>query len=97
MEEQQRSNQELSEMEKLLNVARREHAKAVVQLQQVQRQLARDRERTVQAVELGKAQMECELESCRRKLHSMQAERNLLLVRWFYSYLNLHSNQYMYI
>ncbi len=35
LEEQERRGQEVTEMERLLNVARREHAKAVVQLQQV--------------------------------------------------------------
>lgn len=80
-EEQGRSNEAMAEMEKLLNVARREHAKAVVQLQQLQRQLARDRDRAVEAVELSKARLEHELESCRKKLQATQVERNLLLVR----------------
>lgn len=71
-------------MEKLLEVARREHAKAVVQLQHLQRQAGREKKRAVEAVELGKAQVERELDSCRKKLQSVQAERNLLLVSSYY-------------
>ena len=82
---------ELSEMEALVNVARREHAKAVVQLQQLQRQLDRDRDRAVEAVEMSKARLEHELEACRKKLHSSQAERNLLMVCADTSYHRPHS------
>ena len=80
LEEQTKNNETMAEMEKLLNVARREHAKAVVQLQQLQRSLARDRDRAVEAVEMSKARVEHELENCRKKLQATQVERNLLLV-----------------
>lgn len=79
-EQKQKSTNDLSEMEKLVNVARREHAKAVMQLQQLQRQLVRDRDHAVEAVELSKARIEQELDSCRKKLQATQAERNLLMV-----------------
>lgn len=69
----------MTEMEALVNVARREHAKAVVQLQQLQRQLDRDRDRAIEAVEMSKAKLEQELETCRKKLHTTQVERNLLM------------------
>jgi len=57
LEQQQRSGEELCEMEGLLNVAKREHAKAVVQLKELQRQVGRERERAVQAAEMSKAQV----------------------------------------
>ena len=41
-------------MESLLEVARREQAKTAVQLQHLQQQAERDKERAVEAVELNK-------------------------------------------
>ena len=93
--QRQKSMSELSEMEALVNVARREHAKAVVQLQQLQRQLDRDRDRAVEAVEMSKARLEHELETCRKKLHSTQAERNLLMVCTDTSYHTPHYSIYI--
>lgn len=52
-EKQQENNEAMAEMEKLLSVARREHGKAVVQLQQLQRQLGRDRDRAMEAMKLN--------------------------------------------
>ena len=80
LEQQQKSSHDLLRMEELVNVARREHAKAVVQLQQLQRQRGREKERVVQAMELKRAQVEGELDVCRKKLQSVTAERNLLMV-----------------
>ena len=57
LEQQQRSREELCEMEGLLNVAKREHTKAVVQLQQLQRQVEREKERAIQAAVMSKAQV----------------------------------------
>lgn len=67
-------------MEALVNVARREHSKAVVQLLQLQRQLDRDKHRAVEAVELSKAKLEHELECCKKKLNATLVERNLVMV-----------------
>ena len=39
LEERQRAQQEVSEAQQLLDVARREHAKAIVQLQQLERKV----------------------------------------------------------
>lgn len=75
-----KNREELGEMEKLLNVARREHSKVVLQLQQLSRQLSREKERAVEAAEVGKAGLERELADTRKKLQSVQVERNLLLV-----------------
>ena len=72
-------------MEKLLNVARREHSKALVQLQQLTRQMARGRDRTVQAAEMGRDKAERELAASRKQLQSIQVERNLLRVSGYLS------------
>lgn len=79
-EKQQENNEAMAEMEKLLSVARREHGKAVVQLQQLQRQLGRDRDRAMEAMKLNQTRLEQQLEACRKKLEASQVERNLLLV-----------------
>ena len=79
-EERERSQCVLTDMEHLLEVARREHAKAAVELQQVQRRGARERERAVAAAEMGRSRVEQELGVVRKKLQSVQAERNLLMV-----------------
>ena len=80
-EQQQQNSEEMAEMEKLLSVARREHRKAVVQLQQLQRQLGRDKDRAMEAMTLNQTRIEQQLEACRKKLEACQVERNLLLVR----------------
>ncbi len=67
-------------MEKLLNVARREHSKAVLQLQQLTRRVAQGRERAVQVAEMGRDKVEKELAASRKQLQSVQVERNLLRV-----------------
>lgn len=79
--EQQHLNSEgMAEMEKLLSVARREHGKAVVQLQQLQRQLSRDKDRAVEAMKLNQTRLQQQLDACRRKLEASQVERNLFMV-----------------
>ena len=80
-EQQKQNNEGMAEMEKLLNVARREHGKAVVQLQQLQRQLGRDKDRAMEAMTLNQTRLEQQLGNCRKKLEASQVERNLLLVR----------------
>ena len=79
----------MAEMEKLLSVARREHGKAVVQLQQLQRQLGRDRDRAMEAMTLNQTRLEQQLEACKKKLEASQVERNLLLVRGNYDYFTI--------
>ena len=78
--QQHASSEGMAEMEKLLSVARREHGKAVVQLQQLQRQLSRDKERAMEAMTLNQARLEQQVESCRKKLEASQVERNILMV-----------------
>ena len=60
---------------------RREHDKAVLQAQQVLLQAERERERLTQCAELEKARLREELDIATKKLHSIEAERNLLMVR----------------
>ncbi|XP_036623018.1 coiled-coil alpha-helical rod protein 1-like isoform X2 [Trichosurus vulpecula] len=74
-----RLRDQLSELERRLNEARREHAKAVLSLRQVQRQAARDKERSQ---ELGRLQEEAQREEgfrLRQKLQELEREKNLLL------------------
>ena len=78
---QQRSREELVEMEKLLAVARREHSKAVVDVQKLTRQLARDKDWAVQTAQLDGQHLEQELQATRKKLQATLVEKNLLLVR----------------
>ena len=79
-EQQQLNSEGMAEMEKLLSVARREHGKAVVQLQQLQRQLSRDKDRAVEAMKLNQTRLQQQLDACRRKLEASQVERNLFMV-----------------
>ena len=56
-EEREKAREGHRKMESLLEVARREQAKTAVQLQHLQQQAERDKERAVEAVELSKAQV----------------------------------------
>lgn len=71
-------------MEKLLSVARREHSKAIVQLQQLTRKVNLNKERAVEVAEMSRARMETELTTCRKQLQTVQVERNLLMVSQLY-------------
>lgn len=78
---QKRQNQaELSRMEELLAVARREHSKAILQLQQLSRKMASRTDTAAELAELGRARLEEVLDSSRQQLQSVKVERNLLLV-----------------
>lgn len=79
-EQQQLNSEGMAEMEKLLSVARREHGKAVVQLQQLQRQLSREKDRAVEAMTLNQTRLEQQLAACTKKLEASQVEKNLFLV-----------------
>ena len=78
--QKQQSQAELSGMEELLAVARREHSKAILQLQQLSRKMASETDRAAELAEMGRAKMEEELNSSKKQLQSIQVERNLLLV-----------------
>lgn len=80
LKEQHIRKEETARMEELISVARREHDKAVLQAQQVLLQAQRDKERLAQCGELEKAQLREELDTTAKRLHSVEAERNLLMV-----------------
>ena len=81
LKEQHGHKQETAHLEELISIARREHDKAVLQAQQVLLQAERERERLTQCAELEKARLREELDIATKKLHSIEAERNLLMVR----------------
>ena len=80
LKEQHIRKEETARMEELISVARREHDKAVLQAQQVLLQAQRDKERLAQCGELEKEQLREELDTTAKRLHSVEAERNLLMV-----------------
>lgn len=67
-------------MEELLNVARREHSKAILQLQQLTRKVGVGKDKAVELIDMDRARLEVELSESRTQLQSVQVERNLLLV-----------------
>ena len=77
----ERSRAELGEMEKLLVVARREHSKAVMDVQQLTRQLARDKEKSLEVHHLDTQRLQQQLLDTQKKLQATMVEKNLLLVR----------------
>ena len=81
LKEQHGHKEETAHFEELISIARREHDKAVLQAQQVLLQAERERERLTQCAELEKARLREELDIATKKLHSIEAERNLLMVR----------------
>ena len=78
--EKRKSRAELSGLEELLNVARREHSKAVLQLQQLTRKVDVGKDKAVELIDMDRARLELELSDSRTQLQSVQVERNLLLV-----------------
>ena len=80
MKEQHSHKEETARLEEFISVARREHDKAVLQAQQLVHQAERERERLAQCGELERARLREELDTTARKLHSVEAERNLLMV-----------------
>ncbi|KAJ8038927.1 Coiled-coil alpha-helical rod protein 1 [Holothuria leucospilota] len=70
---------EIKEMEKRLNEARREHAKAVVSYRQMERQLARDKERANESLQGRETYLNQEIERLKVKLKEAEKEKNLLM------------------
>lgn len=71
--------EQLSEMEKHLNEARREHAKAVVALRQADRQAARDKERLEACGKLQEEQHKQERQRLSGQLRQLQRDKTLLV------------------
>ncbi|XP_051899719.1 coiled-coil alpha-helical rod protein 1 [Pristis pectinata] len=78
-EVESRAAEQLSEMEKRLNEARREHTKAVVALRQMDRQAARDRERLEACGRLQEEQHRRETQRLSEQLRELQRDKNLLV------------------
>ncbi|XP_032903297.1 coiled-coil alpha-helical rod protein 1 isoform X2 [Amblyraja radiata] len=72
--------EQLSEMEKHLNEARREHAKAVVALRQADRQAARDKERLEACGKLQEEQHKQERQLLSGQLRQLQRDKTLLVI-----------------
>ncbi|XP_078272386.1 uncharacterized protein cchcr1 isoform X2 [Rhinoraja longicauda] len=71
--------EQLSEMEKHLNEARREHAKAVVELRQADRQAARDKERLESSGKLQEERYKRERQRLGEQLQQLQRDKTLLV------------------
>ncbi|XP_074647954.1 coiled-coil alpha-helical rod protein 1-like [Tubulanus polymorphus] len=71
--------EKLSEMEKNLNELRREHAKAVVSMRQMERQLTREKERATEHERAVELRHQRELNKTNTQLKSLEKERNLLM------------------
>ncbi|XP_022104886.1 coiled-coil alpha-helical rod protein 1-like [Acanthaster planci] len=76
--ETQLTNQ-LAEMEKRLNDARREQAKAVVSLRQQERQMTRERERAAQMMQTQEEHFQLEIDRVTSQLREADKDRNLLM------------------
>ncbi|XP_063966253.1 coiled-coil alpha-helical rod protein 1-like [Lytechinus pictus] len=70
----------LAEMEKRLNEARREHAKAVVSLRQLERRHAREKERSSEALTSQEEYLTKEISKLKTRLTEAEADRNMLMV-----------------
>eukprot|EP00057_Strongylocentrotus_purpuratus_P001832 XP_003723290.1 PREDICTED: coiled-coil alpha-helical rod protein 1 isoform X1 [Strongylocentrotus purpuratus] len=70
----------LAEMEKRLNEARREHAKAVVSLRQLERRHTREKERSSEALAAQEDYLTKEISKLKTRLSEVEADRNMLMV-----------------
>ncbi|XP_077186971.1 coiled-coil alpha-helical rod protein 1 [Paroedura picta] len=70
---------DLSEMEKKLNEARREHTKAVVTLRQAERQAARDKAHSEELAKLQEAATQQEMARLEARLQELERDKNLLM------------------
>ncbi|KAJ8276551.1 hypothetical protein COCON_G00083030 [Conger conger] len=78
-ETETRFAQQRTELEFLLNTARREHTKAVLTLRQSERQMERDRERLREVHLLQDEQIQREMQELQKQLQEMDKDRNILL------------------
>uniref|UniRef100_A0ABM5FII5 Coiled-coil alpha-helical rod protein 1 n=1 Tax=Pogona vitticeps TaxID=103695 RepID=A0ABM5FII5_9SAUR len=73
-------HKDLSEMEKCLNEARREHTKAVVALRQAERQAARDKARSEELAKLQESATQQEIARLEGRVRELEKDKNLLMV-----------------
>ncbi|XP_019618967.1 PREDICTED: coiled-coil alpha-helical rod protein 1-like [Branchiostoma belcheri] len=70
---------QLAEMERKVNDARREHTKAVVQLRQAERQAGREKERGQQQLHLQEQHYQRQLHKLQEQLREVDRDRNMLM------------------
>ncbi|KAG8127729.1 hypothetical protein E2320_014621 [Naja naja] len=70
---------DLLEMEKALNTARREHAKAVVALRQAERQAARDKARSEELTTIQESATQQEMARLEGRLKELERDKNVLM------------------
>ncbi|XP_026576204.1 coiled-coil alpha-helical rod protein 1 isoform X1 [Pseudonaja textilis] len=70
---------DLSEMEKALNTARREHAKAVVALRQAERQAGRDKARSEELAKIQESATQQEMARLEGRLKELERDKNVLM------------------
>ncbi|XP_026541219.1 coiled-coil alpha-helical rod protein 1 [Notechis scutatus] len=70
---------DLSEMEKALNTARREHAKAVVALRQAERQAGRDKARSEELTKIQESATQQEMARLEGRLKELERDKNVLM------------------
>ncbi|XP_032129459.1 coiled-coil alpha-helical rod protein 1 isoform X2 [Sapajus apella] len=76
-----RLREQLSDTERRLNEARREHAKAVVSLRQIQRKAAQEKERSQELRRLQEEARKEEGQRLARRLQELERDKNLMLQR----------------
>nr|XP_007971351.2 coiled-coil alpha-helical rod protein 1 isoform X6 [Chlorocebus sabaeus] len=74
-----RLREQLSDTERRLNEARREHAKAVVSLRQIQRRAAQEKERSQELRRLQEEARKEEGQRLARRLQELERDKNLML------------------
>ncbi|XP_072017147.1 coiled-coil alpha-helical rod protein 1-like [Amphiura filiformis] len=77
MESQYKS--QLMEMEQRVNEARREHAKAVVSLRQLERQHAREKDRSAEMLKIQEEQSKLDIGRLTNQLKDVERDKNLLM------------------
>nr|KAG5706661.1 hypothetical protein BaRGS_005731 [Batillaria attramentaria] len=71
--------EQMAEMERKLNDARREHTKAVVTVRQLERQMGRERERTQELQATMEAHNLAQLTHLQQQLQAVEKERNIFM------------------
>ncbi|KAL5010146.1 hypothetical protein ScPMuIL_012451 [Solemya velum] len=74
---------QLAEMERKVNDARREHTKAVVSLRQLERQTSRDKERSKEQLNILEGDYKKQVHQLQEQVRVIESERNLMMVKFF--------------
>ncbi|OPL20299.1 hypothetical protein AM593_08053, partial [Mytilus galloprovincialis] len=73
--------EQLADLDRQLNDAKREHTKAVVSLRQLERQTTREKERATEHLNTVEQHYTRQIEGLQQKLQTVESERNLMMVR----------------